>query len=85
MLYRVEINHKTIEIDTPKMVAVINNKIIQAATFPQLKRLASVEANKQYKIEDTFYLLGLPGVAPLVFRRHNRKFPNNTIIRGNWN
>lgn len=85
MLYRVIINGDTIEINTPKMVAVINNKIIQAATFPQLKRLASVEANKQYKIEDTFYLLGLPGVAPLVFRRHNRKFPNNTIIRGNWN
>ena len=85
MLYRVIINGDTVEINTPKMVAVINNKIIQAATFSQLKRLASVEANKQYKIEDTFYLLGLPGVAPLVFRRHNRKFPNNTIIRGNWN
>lgn len=85
MLYRVIINGDTVEINTPKMVAVINNKIIQAATFPQLKRLASVEANKQYKIEDTFYLLGLPGVDPLVFRRHNRKFPNNAIIRGKWN
>lgn len=85
MLYRVIINGDTVEINTPKKVAVINNKIIQAATFSQLKRLASVEANKQYKIEDTFYLLGLPGVAPLVFRRRNRKFPNNTIIRGNWN
>lgn len=85
MLYRFVIDNKTVEINTPKMVAVINNKIIQAATFPQLKRLASVEANKQYNIEDTFCLLGLPGVAPLVFRRHNRKFPNNTIIRGEWN
>lgn len=85
MLYRFIINGDTVEINTPKMVAVINNKIIQAATFPQLKRLASVEANKQYNVEDTFYLLGLPGVVPLVFRRHNRKFPNNTIIRGNWN
>ena len=85
MLYSFIINGDTVEINTPKMVAVINNKIIQAATFLQLKRLASVEANKQYNVEDTFYLLGLPGVAPLVFRRHNRKFPNNTIIRGNWN
>lgn len=85
MLYRVAINGITVEINTPKMVAVVDNKIIQAATFPQLKRLASVEANKNYKIEDTFYLLGLPGVAPLVFRRHNRKAPNNTIIRGQWN
>ena len=85
MLYRVEINHKTIEIDTPKMVAVINNKIIQADTFSQIKRLASVEANKQYNAEDTFYLLDLLNVTPLVFRRHNRKFPNNTIIRGKWN
>lgn len=65
--------------------AVINNKIIQADTFSQIKRLASVEANKQYNVEDTFYLLDLPGGTPLVFRRHNRKFPNNTIIRGEWN
>ena len=85
MLYRVEINHKTIEIDTPKMEAVINKKIIQADTCSQIKRLASVEANKQYNAEDTFYLLNLPSVTPLVFRRHNRKFPNNTIIRGKWN
>ena len=65
--------------------AVINNKIIQADTFSQIKRLASVEANKQYNVEDTFYLLDLPGATPLVFRRHNHKFPNNTIIRGKWN
>ena len=85
MLYRVIINGNAAEINTKKMVAIINNKIIQAATFPQLKRLASMEANKQYNVEDAFYLLGLPGVEPLIFRRYNRKFPNNTIKRGNWN
>lgn len=68
-----------------KYTSVKNYNRLRLWAFPQLKRLASVEANKQYKVEDTFYLLGLPGVAPLVFRRHNRKFPNNTIIRGNWN
>ena len=66
------------------MTAIINGKTITAKTFPQIKRLASIEANKKYNIEDTFYLLGLPGVDPLIYRRRNRKAPNNTIIRGKW-
>jgi len=65
--------------------AAINGKTITAHTFPQLKRKASIEANKSYNVEDTFYLLGLPGVDPLVFRRRNKKAPNNTITRGQWN
>ena len=64
--------------------AVINGKTITARTFPQLKRKASIEANKNYNIVDTFYLLGLPGVDPLVFTRRNKKAPNNTIKRGKW-
>lgn len=56
MFYKFIINGDTVEINTPKMVAIVNDKIIQAFTFPQF-----------------------------VFRRHNRKFPNNTIIRGCWN
>jgi hypothetical protein len=67
-----------------KYQAVIYNKTITADTFTQIKRLASIEANKRYNIEDCFYLLGLPGVAPLVFRRRNKKAPNNTIMRGAW-
>lgn len=67
-----------------KYQAVIYNKLITATSFTQIKRLASIEANKKYNIEDSFYLLGLPGVAPLVFRRRNKKAPNNTIIRGSW-
>lgn len=84
MVYRVIINNCTLEINTDKMVAIINDRIIKASTISQLKRLASIEANKNYNTEDIFYLLGLPGVNPLVYRRRNIKTPNNAIIRGIW-
>ena len=66
------------------MTAIINGKKIKAKTFSQIKRLASIEANKNYNIVDTLYILGLPGVAPLVCTRINSKAPNNIIIRGKW-
>lgn len=65
-------------------VGVVNKKIIQADSFSQLKRAASIEANKENKVEDTLYLLGLPGVEPMVFRRSNKKSPDGTIKRGQW-
>ena len=68
-----------------KYKAVIYNKTITANTFTQIKRLASIEANKRYNIEDTLYLLFLPGTDPHIYRRRNKKAPNNTIIRGAWN
>ncbi len=68
-----------------KYTAVIYNKTITANTFTQIKRLASIEANKRYNIEDSFYLLFAPGADPLIFRRRNKKAPNNTIKRGAWN
>ena len=36
-------------------VGVINGKLIQADSFSQLKRAASIEANKENKVEDTLY------------------------------
>lgn len=65
-------------------VGVVNGKLIQADSFSQLKRTASIEANKENKVEDTLYLLGLPGVEPIVFRRRNKKSPDGTIKRGQW-
>ena len=67
-----------------KYQAVIYNKTITADTFTQIKRLASIEANKRYNAVDYFYLWSLSGVSPLVFIRQNKKAPNNTIIRGAW-
>lgn len=67
------------------LTAIIYNKTIQAKTLTQLKRLASREANKKYRPYDEFYLLSAPGIQPLLFIRRNKKFPNNTIIRGEWN
>lgn len=67
------------------MTALINGKTIKAKTFSQIKRLASIEANTNYNIIDTLYIVGLPGFnRPLVCTRTNRKAPNNTIIRGKW-
>lgn len=67
------------------LTAIIYNKTIQAKTFVQLKRLASREANKKYKPYDEFYLISSPGLSPVLYTRRNKKFPNNTIIRGEWN
>ena len=67
------------------LTAIIYGKTIQAKTFTQLKRLVSREANKKCKQYDEFYLLSAPGVPPLLFTRYNKKSPNNTIIRGEWN
>lgn len=67
------------------LTAIIYGKTIQAKTFAQLKRLASREANKKSKSYDEFYLISGPGVQPLLFTRRNKKVPNNTIIRGEWN
>ena len=69
---------------TMEYKAVINGKTITARTFSQLKRKASIEANKNNRIFDEFYLLRAPGLTPLLFIRHNKKAPNNTITRGTW-
>lgn len=66
------------------LTAIIYNKTIQAKTFTQLKRLASREANKKYRPYDEFYLISAPGIQPLLFTRRNKKFSNNTIIKGVW-
>jgi len=66
------------------MTAIINGKRITAKTLTQIKRLASIEANKNYKTYDEFYLLSAPGFPPMLFTRYNKKSPNNTIIRGEW-
>lgn len=66
------------------MTAIINGKRITAKTITQIKRLASREANKNCRIYDEFYLLSAPGRPPVLFTRHNKKYPNNTIIRGEW-
>lgn len=66
------------------MTAIINGKRITAKTLTQIKRLASIEANKNYKTYDEFYLLSAPGFPPVLFTRYNKKYPNNTIIRGEW-
>lgn len=65
-------------------IAIINNKTIKAKTLSQLKRLASIEANKNYNTYDEFYLLSAPGFPPILFTRYNKKSPNNEIIRGQW-
>lgn len=64
--------------------AVINGKTISAQTFTQIKRLASIEANKNNRIFDEFYLLRAPGLTPLLFIRRNKKALCNTITRGTW-
>ena len=84
MKYRFILNGETKEIETDGYCAVINNKIIVANTFSQIKRKASIEAIQNYKIEDIFYLLFANGTEPLTFHRINKKAPNNTIIRGEW-
>ncbi len=66
------------------MVAIINGKYITAKTLTQIKRLASIEANKNYKTRDEFCLLPAPGFPPVLYIRRNKKCPNNTIIRGEW-
>lgn len=81
--YRVIINGEKKEFSA-HLAAVINNKIITAKTFTQIKRLASIEANKKYNSFDEFYLLRENGLTPLLFIRHNKKTPNNTITRGEW-
>ena len=65
-------------------VGVINGKLIQADSFSQLKRAASIEANKENKVEDTLYFLRVPGLEPIVFHRRNKKSPDGTIKRGRW-
>lgn len=83
MKYRVIIKGKTFEGDGLDYIGVINDKIIQANSFAQLKRKASIEANRQYRPMDTFYLLTLPGTAPHVYRRLNTKSVSG-IERGQW-
>lgn len=65
------------------MTAIVNGKHITAKTLTQIKRLASIEANKNYKMRDEFYLFA-PGFPPVLYIRRNKKYPNNTIIRGEW-
>ena len=65
-------------------IGVVNGKLIQADSFSQLKRAASIEANKENKVEDTLYFLRTPGFEPIVFRRRNKKSPDGTIKRGQW-
>lgn len=63
--------------------AIIDEKTIKAQTLPALKRLASIEANKKYRVCDVFYLTNTDS-PPLLFMRRNAKTPNNTIKRGQW-
>ena len=67
-----------------KIIAVINGKFIKAQTMSQLKRLASIEANKNYKTIDYMYVLRMIGFEPIIYTRFNKKTPNNEIIRGDW-
>lgn len=64
--------------------AIINGKTIKAKTISQIKRLASIEANKNFKTIDYMYVLRIKGVEPLIYTRFNKKTPNNKIIRGEW-
>lgn len=84
MKYNVVINGKTFYGLGMDYVGVINNKLIQTNTFPQLKRAASIEANKAFEVEDVLYLLRTPGLEPIVFYRRNQKASNGTIKRGQW-
>lgn len=67
-----------------KHIAIINGKIIKAQTMEQVKRLASIEANKRFNTIDYMYLLRIIGTEPIIYTRFNKKAPNNTIQRGDW-
>lgn len=83
MLHKFILNGITHEINA-EFVGIINGKIITAKTFPQLKRIASIEANKRYSPYDELLVLMRNGVEPLRLYRFNKKSPNNEIIRGKW-
>jgi hypothetical protein len=62
-------------------IGIIYGKIINAKTFRQLKRLASIEANKRYNSIDELYIIS---PKQLLICRYNRVMPNNIIKRGQW-
>lgn len=61
---------------------------ITAATLPALKAKASRICNNYYNIADrmevTYHGEIITTEYTLVFHRHNKKAPNNTIVRGEW-
>ena len=66
------------------MRASIYNKIIEAKTYTELKRKASIEANQRNNPHDIMYVEIIKGAEPLTVVRYNKKMPNNTIIHGQW-
>lgn len=64
--------------------AMIYGKMIKAETMTQIKRLASIEANKRYHTVDDLYIIFRQGLPYIHYTRVNKKSPNNTIIRGEW-
>ena len=66
------------------MKASIYGKIIEAKTYTELKRKASIEANKRINPYDIMYVEIIKGAEPLTVVRYNKKMPNNTIQRGQW-
>ena len=57
-------------------------KMITAKTVPALKRMASKIANNYFHILDEMEVSD--GENTCTFYRVNRKYPNNTICRGDW-
>lgn len=60
---------------------------IVAKSLTALKRMASRKCNGYFQSIDTMVLHGANDkeIDGLMFTRINRKIPNNTIIRGEWN
>ena len=70
------------------LTAVLYNRTITAKTMPQLKRQASIIANRHFNTVDIMevYYPDAKNNQTIVFHlsRFNHKYPNNTITYGEW-